>query len=164
MKPMPASSMTMLAVTTRDGSTSRPAGRGGQREQRRDAAAGDLLVEERDPAPRHQQLEPVDADGGDERRSRPRSAFPPSSSATPAHITPQPDGDRPARRCCGPRRRCGPASVRASVEVDPVAEHVADEVVDQREVLVVDVALGDLADLDDRRLLAGRSGSSSTAR
>ena len=96
-------------------------------------------------------------------RSRPRSRCRRAGAPTPAHITPQP-------RVTAQRGVLWPeetirASRRARLrQVDPVAEHVADQVVDQGEVLVVDVALLDLPDLDERRAPPGWAGSSSTAR
>ena len=79
-------------------------------------------------------------------------ALPPSIRPTPPHITPQP-------RLTAHRGRLWPdETIRASVgpglgELDVADDDVTHEVVDQREVLVVDVALLDVPDLDHQGLL-----------
>ena len=87
MKPIPASSMMMFAVTTRAG-LDQADPRGRDPEGRGERAAGDLLVERREPAPRHHQLQPVDADRGPERdRDHGRGAAEQDRDAR--HIAPQ---------------------------------------------------------------------------
>ena len=82
------------------------------------------------------------------------SGPPPSCRPTPAHITPQPEGRRPPRQDVARGDDPGEPGARL-LEVAVAVQHVADQVVDQGEVLVVDVALLDLADQHD----AGSSGS-----
>jgi hypothetical protein len=141
--------MMMFAVTTSAGFSTDP--RGHDPERRRERAAGDLLVERREPPPRHHELQPVDADRGPERdRDHGRGAAEQDRDAR-THRAPG-ERDRPPRRAV--TRGHDPGEPGACPrQVDAAGDDVANQVVDEREVLVVDVALLDLPRLEERRLL-----------
>jgi len=114
-------------------------------------APGHLLVEERQPPAGHDQLQPVDARRGDERDRNEDRATAELQADPRAHRSPA-EGHRPARRLVARGDDPGQPGARL-LEVDLAAQHVADQVVDQREVLVVDVALLDVPQQHRRGLL-----------
>ena len=123
-------------------------------EQRGDGAAGHLLVEERQPAPVHHQLEPVDAHRRRERdRGHPGVAAEHQADARAHHAPAQ--GDRPARPAVAGRHDPG-QGLAGLGQVRAAVDHVAHQVVHQGEVLVVDLALRDLPHLEHDRLLGVR--------
>ena len=151
----------MLAVTTSDGSTSIGVAATARGEQRRDRPSGDLQVEVRQPPPCQDDLHPVDEAGrhrGGDRDHRPTTE---EDADGRGHDHPR-DRHGPAREGVAERDDRGHPRPR-EVEVGLVGEDVTHEVVDRGEVLVVDVALLDVAHHErryvvERALVAHRQG------
>jgi hypothetical protein len=120
-------------------------------DERGHAATRDLAVEERQPAPRHHQLEPVDRDRRDEGDRDHGCVAAQLEADARGHHAPA-EGRRPPRQDVA--RGDDPGQPGAGVlELDVAVQHLSHDVVDQREVLVVDLALLHLPDQHDGRLL-----------
>ena len=151
MNPIPASSITMLAVMTSWTSTSSGVAAAPTAISVARPPAGDLLVEPRDPAAGDRHLKPVDAHRSDRREQPDQPVAAELHTDAGAHHAPA-EGDRPAPPVVAGGGDLPELGARAG-EVDLLAEHGADQVVDAGQVLVVDHPALDVPGGDQRPLL-----------